>query len=168
MTILLPPPGRERLLVSLDNMSTTLSALLSSLPPGSPIWDTRPDPERFRLREIVAHLADWEEVGRGRFERTMAEDRPQIARPDVNQRAEEQGYCRTDPVKNLASFAERRTALVLWLRALPESAWGRVAHLDRIGDVSLEGLATLALGHDSYHIRQIAEWLAAARPRNPA
>jgi len=162
MTILLPPPGRERLLVSLDNTSATLSALLSPLPARNPVWDARPDPDRFRLREIVAHLADWEEVGRGRFERTAGEDRPQIARPDVNQRAEERGYDRADPVESLAGFVERRTALVLWLRSLPESTWGRVAHLERIGDVSLEGLATLVLGHDSYHLRQVAEWLAAA------
>jgi hypothetical protein len=28
-----------------------------------------------------------------------------------------------------------------------------------MGDIPMAGLAVLVLGHDSYHLRQVAEWL---------
>lgn len=47
-----------------------------------------------------------------------------------------------------------------WLRSLPEDAWECIARLERMGEIPLSGLAALALGHDSHHVRQAAEWLA--------
>lgn len=157
---MLPLPARSYLVAALDHTPATLSALLlARLPAGHPSWNTRPAPDRFSLREIVAHLADWEVVWQGRFERTIHEDIPRLDRPDLDLRAEEQGYGHTDPQICLNLFQERRSALTNWLRALPEEYWQRAAHLERIGDLPLEGLVALALGHDSYHVRQIAEWL---------
>ncbi len=155
-----PLSGRNYILAALENTPVTLSLLLSSLGASDPKWEIRPDLARFSLREIIAHVADWEEVFRGRFERTVKEDTPVILRPDPGQRAVEQGYFTADPVECLARFCHRRTAFLEWLRSLPDDAWGRIGHLDRMGDVPLEGLAALMLGHDSYHIRQIVEWLS--------
>ncbi|MBC8138268.1 MAG: DinB family protein [Fibrella sp.] len=157
---MLPMPARAYLLAALDNTPATLFALLSHLPSDSPVWDTLPQPDRFSLREIVAHLADWEHVFRERFERTINEDRPVLPRPDLNERAEEKGYADADPQECLARFREVRPAMTNWLRSLPEDAWVRVAHLERIGDLSLEGLVILMAGHDSYHIKQVTEWLS--------
>lgn len=157
---MLPTPARDYLLAALDNTPTTVIALLSSFPTDAPTWNVRPYPERFSLREIVAHLADWEEVFRERFERTVREDFPRLTRPDLDQRSEEQGYDHADPQECLARFRKQRTQSLDWLRTLSPEEWSRGAHLDRIGDLNLEGLATLMAGHDSYHLRQIAEWLS--------
>ncbi|MBC8102464.1 MAG: DinB family protein [Cytophagales bacterium] len=157
----LPLPACLYLVNSLDNTPAALTALLSPLPTNDPIWDTSPDPDRFPLREIVAHLADWEDVWRERLERTLIEDNPLIPRPDINQRAEKQGYADADPQESLAHFQERRVRLTTWLRSLPTDAWSRPARFDRMGDLTMDGLVALALAHDSYHVRQISEWLAA-------
>jgi len=157
---MLPTPARNYILSVVDNTPATLSALLSHLPADSFVWNTQPDPDRFSLREIVAHLADWEEVFRGRFERTLGEDRPLLQRPDVSQRAEDLGYGQADPTECLARFREKRASLTGWLRSLSDDDWARGAHLDRMGDIPLEALPSLVLSHDSYHLRQVAEWLA--------
>jgi len=160
---MLPTAACAYIAVALDHTPATLAALVSHLPADSPVWDARPEPDRFSLREIVAHLADWDAVWRERFERTRDEDHPLLLRPVPDERAQEQGYAHADPAECLTRFRERRTALTGWLRALPEDAWTRLAHLDRMGDIPLEGLAALALGHDAYHLRQAAEWLAAGK-----
>lgn len=82
-------------------------------------------------------------------------------RPDITERSVERGYADADPQESLARFVEKRQALTARLRSLPEGAWERIARFDRMGDTSLDGLTALALGHDSYHVRQVAEWLAA-------
>ena len=157
---MLPLPACLYITTSLENTPATVAALVSALPVGDPAWDTQPDPDRFCLREIVAHLADWEDVWRDRFERTLNEETPLILRPDVTERSEEKGYADADPQESLARFVEKRQALVALLRSLSGDAWERVARFDRMGDTSLGGLAALALGHDSYHVRQVAEWRA--------
>jgi uncharacterized damage-inducible protein DinB len=162
---MLPVPARDYLINNLDNTPATLSALLSGLQGNSPAWDVRPDPERFSLREIMAHLADWDEVWRERFERSVNEDVPLLLRPDLNQRAQEQGYAQVEPHECLARLQKERTALTGWLRSLPEGAWTCLARLERMGDIPVEGLAALVLAHDSYHLRQVAEWLAAVPRR---
>ena len=158
----LPTPARAYLLAALDNTPATLAALLSALGPSDPAWDARPHPDRFTLREVVAHLADWELIWEDRFARTAAEDNPTLTRPDAGERGAAQGYASADPVESLARIRERRAALTASLRALPDAAWERTAHLERIGDLTPGGLVALALGHDAYHLRQTAEYLAAA------
>ena len=157
--IMMPPPVRAYLINALDHTPATLSALLANLPPGDAAWDARPDPERFSLREIVAHVADWEAVWKERFERAVTEELPLLPRPDVGQRAEERGYAAADPVTSLARFQQERATLMSRLRSLPAGAWGREAHLERMGDLPLEGLVALTLAHDAYHVRQVSEWL---------
>lgn len=156
---MLPTPARNYLLVALENTPVTASALLAHLPSDNAAWNLQPEPDRFTLREIIAHLADWEDVFRTRFERTLAEMNPLLSRPDLTERAEEKRYADADPRECLSRFQEGRMDSVRWLRSLPEEAWNRTAHLDRIGDLNLEGLIALMLGHDAYHVRQVSEWL---------
>ncbi len=161
-TVMLPTAAAQYLTSAFDNAPAALAALLSHLPSASPIWDTRRDPARFSLREIVAHLADWDSVWEERFGRTVAEATPLLLRPDLDQRAAERGYATADPVECLARLRESRAGLTASLRSLPEEAWTRMATLDRMGEVPLHVLVALAVSHDSYHVRQVAEWLAAA------
>lgn len=162
---MLPTPARNYLLVALENTPITVSSLLADRSSENEVWDTQPEPDRFTLREIVAHVADWEDVFRDRFERTLDETNPFLSRPDLDKRAKEKGYAVADPQECLSRFRERRSESVRWLRSLTEEAWGRTAHLDRIGDLNLEGLIALMLGHDSYHVRQITEWLCSPTNR---
>jgi uncharacterized damage-inducible protein DinB len=149
-------PARQYLIGALDHTPATLDALLN----GEPDWNLRPDSERFSLREIVAHLADWESVWRERFERTINEEMPQLSRPDITQRSEDRCYATADPVQCLKTLREERSATTSWLRTLSPGDRDRTANLDRMGEMGLDALVALALAHDAYHLRQVAEWLA--------
>ena len=138
------------------NPPATLAALLSELSPHDLRWDAHPDPDRFSLRETVAHLNDWETIWRERFERVVTESSPLLTRPDLDERAAAQGYAAADGLASIAGFAERRTALVATLRALPPAAWQRTASLTGIGNVTLAELLSLAQCHDSHHVWQVA------------
>ena len=157
---MLSPPGHTYLVNALLHTPALLQTLLLPVPESSPVWDVRPDTDRFSLREIVAHLADWDDVWQERFARTRAETVPLLLRPDLAERAIECGYAFVDPQDALTRFAQKRLTLVEGLKIVSEADTHRVANLDRMGEMSLTGVVSLVLAHDAYHVRQVAEWLA--------
>lgn len=59
---LLLPLMRDRLMSALTGTQDVLDTMLGSLGTQDARWDTRPDPARFTLREIIAHLANYESI----------------------------------------------------------------------------------------------------------
>src|SRR5437879_4197786 len=59
---MLPVFARKYVLAGLTGSPDVLEALLKDVGPNDPAWDKRPDPERFTIREVLAHLADWEGI----------------------------------------------------------------------------------------------------------
>lgn len=123
-------------------------------------WDARPDPERFTLREMVAHLADWEEIWLQRVRRIEAEDNPFLHSVDEGAVAAEREYGIQPYGENLIRFAEGRERLVAALRSLPAGAWSRPAHREFVGDINLLQLVAMIAGHDGYHLRQALDYTA--------
>jgi hypothetical protein len=160
---MLPPGPRKYLLATIAGAPDVLEALLKPVPTTDATWDLRPDPERFTLREIVAHLADWEEVFLDRMTRTRDQERPTLQGYDEGQFAIDRDYAHSDPHANLARFRAGRAALAAFLRSLKESDWERIGVHTEIGPISLETHAVLIAGHDGYHTSQAAQWLAAAK-----
>src|SRR3712207_4543533 len=117
--------------------------------------DQRPDPDRFTLREVIAHLADWEGVWHERMQRLRDEDLPLLPGYDEGQWAIDHDYTNTDAAERLAHFREGRAALVALLQSLPADAWTRKGRHGEWGDLTLFDLASLVLGHDGYHLRQV-------------
>jgi len=58
---MLPERTRHYLLLDLDSAPDVLARMLQGVTDPA-VFDARPDPARFTLREMVAHLADWEAV----------------------------------------------------------------------------------------------------------
>ena len=54
---MLPSLARIYLISALEGTPDVLNGFLAPLGPEDQRWDFRPDPERFTLREVVAHLA---------------------------------------------------------------------------------------------------------------
>lgn len=125
---------------------------------GSVDWDKRPDPSRFTLREMIAHLADWDEIWAMRVDRFLNEDHPMLESIDEGVIAEERGYASQDPLANLELYRSRRAALVAKLRALPLESWSRTGHREFVGDMNLFEMAALITGHDGYHLKQAIEF----------
>lgn len=64
------------------------------------------------------------------------------------------------PLENLRAFGTARRQWAALLGTLTESDWERMADTEFMGPVSMEQQAVFVLAHDSYHVRQVAEWLA--------
>lgn len=115
-------------------------------------------PGRFTPREVAAHLADWEPILREERIRTGVE-RPgsPIVAYDEGQRAIERGYASADLEETLRVFAEEREKTIAYLRSLPKNAFAHtVIHPER-GEMTVDDLANMFLGHDLYHVHQLLD-----------
>ena len=122
-------------------------------------YDRRPDPERFTLREVMAHLADWEGVWRERMTAMKTQNRPTLQGYDEGQWAIDHDYAHANFAEQQRLFRDGRAALMDLLRELSPKDWERLGNHTELGPLSIEALAVQILGHDAYHLRQIAEWL---------
>ncbi|HEX5322984.1 MAG TPA: DinB family protein [Capsulimonadaceae bacterium] len=120
--------------------------------------DRRPDPQRFTIREIMAHLADWEPIYFERLRRVRDENQPLLPNYDEGQLAIEHDYAHKDLAEQIHLYRAGRSQITGFLKDLKPSDWQRTGNRPEIGMVTLEALAILIPLHDSYHLRQIAEW----------
>jgi uncharacterized damage-inducible protein DinB len=150
------PGPRKYLLGALETAPEIFRRLLQNL--SDEEADFRPDPERFTLREAIAHVADWDAIFLTRMKRTRDEDTPFLPDIDEGQLALDHGYALLDPMQQVQVLAERRALLVDFARGLAPEEWQRVAVHERAGRLTLEGLATLVALHDTYHVRQAVQW----------
>lgn len=121
------------------------------------VLDRRPDPERFTIREVLAHLADFEGVWLERMERMASEGNPDLPGVDESELAVANDYAASVPDAERRRFREGRGRLVEFLEALPAAQWDRTGR--RNGSViTIGSLAAMVLGHDGYHLREIVEW----------
>ncbi len=123
-------------------------------------YDRRPDPERFTIREAVAHLADWEGVWLERATRIIEEHHPTLPGYDEGQWAIDHDYARLDVMEQLRKFQHGRARLAAYLSGLTPVQWEREGERE-FGPISIAHQTAMVLGHDGYHLRQITEWLQA-------
>lgn len=159
---MLPEKVRTYLLGALAGAPDFFDALLRGLTDAEA--DRRPDPDRFTLREALAHLADWENVFRGRLIQTRDEERPVLQGYDEGQWAIDNDYAHADWRAQIALFRERRSGTVALLRALTPPQWERVGEHTEAGPITLEAQAVLISAHDAYHLQQIAQWRVPTAP----
>lgn len=115
--------------------------------------------DRFSPREIVAHLADWEPILLARMQQTKNQPGSTIMAYDEGLRAIEQNYAESDWVIEVDRFAALRAETKKWLETLGPDDWNLTAVHNERGPQTLYDLANLLLGHDLYHIQQLAEVL---------
>ena len=153
------PLGTHSYLVgALENGPIVLDMVLKDFSASDPFWDFRPNPERFSLREMVAHIADWNDIYRERIERTRDESNPQLPNCDEGQIAMERDYAHSDPVENLRRYRETRKPLIDVVNGLTESDWDRIGTRQSLGEMTLGEQIALCSAHDAYHIRQAVEY----------
>jgi hypothetical protein len=151
-----PVAARDYLLKALETTPLLITALLEGK---APQWDRRPDPERFTLREVLAHLADWEPIWLERVKCMATEDFPFLPSVDESALVIENDYANCDPEESIAKQRQGRAALVRFLSPLPIEAWDRTGNREFVGVLTLQQQAAMTLSHDGYHLRQIVEWL---------
>lgn len=165
---MLPPFVRKYLLAALAGTPDVLDGFLKAIPDGDPFWDFRPYPERFTLREVLAHLADWEPIFLERMIRIRDEAQPDLPSYDEGQYVLENDYAHQSPQANLVRFREGRARMHAFLQGLDPESWERTGRFLMDGpansqQTTLEAWAVEVIGHDGYHTQQVAQWRALAR-----
>ncbi len=146
------------LLQGLEASPVILSQLMKAAAPA--ILDRKPDPERFSLREVVAHLADWDTIWHERVEKIAQKAGVEILSRDPDELASKNNYSKQDPATAIKDFQEKRAKLINKLKSLDEAAWSQHGVHSQFGNISIQDIAQIALGHDGYHLQQVADWIS--------
>ncbi len=131
--------------------------------------DYKASPEKWSIRQQVAHLTDAETVMGTRIRWAAAEPGKSIVAFDQDRWAATAKYAAIPIDESLASFtAARRWTLDFLGRLTPaEREAAHILHQER-GKETLQRILTMMAGHDLNHLKQIAELRAASEKANRA
>lgn len=128
------------------------------------ILDYKPAPDKWSIREVVAHLADVEILYGYRLRQMMADDKPVIAPIDQDAWAAKLRYAVADLGELLERHRVERRGTVRLLRQLKASELSRGAfHPERNRLVTIEELIGMMAGHEPNHHAQIERLKQAAK-----
>ncbi len=144
---------------AISNTPATISILIKDATTSD--YDRRPDPDRFTIREVMGHLADWDGVWLERMSRIRDEENPFLPGYDEGQWAIDNNYSGMDVDEQLERLKEGHRKIVNLLEGLSEEDWERTGTHGELGTISIADLTTIVLAHDGHHSRQIIEWIAA-------
>jgi hypothetical protein len=115
----------------------------------------RPEPGKWSIAEIVAHLADTEIVASWRMRSIIGADGITIQPFDQDIWASVFRYAEQGTKHSLEVFETLRKNNLMMLKALPGSAWeNHGMHLER-GKETIAHIARMFAGHDTNHMLQI-------------
>lgn len=163
---------RQQKLDLYKNAYDQLAAALDRYP--EDMWDFKPGPDRWSIREILVHITDSEANSYIRCRRAIAEPGAAVMAYDENQWAMGLGYQDQDPKAALALFKHLRWMTYTLVKGLPVSAWSNTIEHPENGTMTLDDWLVIYANHVPEHIYQIQAthdaWLAAKKgqPRNPA
>jgi hypothetical protein len=117
--------------------------------------DFVPEPGKWSIRQIVAHLSDSEIAAAMRLRRIIAEENPTLEAYDQDAWATNLDYGRRKPSQALETFRRIRAENYELLKELPETAFDRVGlHTER-GPLTLKQLTQLIAEHAESHAAQL-------------
>lgn len=144
-------------LSSLEHTPKTLINIVDQVKPDR--YTDRTEPDRFTLQELVAHLADFDDIFLDRLRLAHESPGATVQSFDPDQRAVEKHYTTRDVHHELDVFENRRRDLVDFLNGLSAEDWNKTFHHPDLGDVSIDTYANLILAHDLSHISHATTYL---------
>jgi uncharacterized damage-inducible protein DinB len=144
-------------LSSLVNTPKTLVNIVDQVKPDH--YNDHTDPERFTLRELIAHLADFDDVFLDRLRLAHESPGASVGSIDPDARASEKNYATRDVHHELDVFENRRRDLVEFLTSLSPEDWQKKFHHPDLGDVTIESYANIILAHDLSHVSHATSYL---------
>lgn len=121
-------------------------------------YDTHSDPERFTLREAVAHLAEWDAIDLSRIKQIVSRPGSDIEPFDEVELAAKNGYGSLDVHEQLNLFARRRLAMIAFLETVPSEKWSLSAVHAEKGPLTVYDMANMIVAHDTYHIEHLTQY----------
>ncbi len=115
----------------------------------------RPQPGKWSIAEILAHLADAELVVGYRLRLILASNGTAIQAFDQDAWADTFSYSRRDPKTSLETFRTLRENNLRLLSSVPRGLWKNYGQHQERGQESVEHIVRLMAGHDLNHMLQI-------------
>ena len=130
-----------------------LKKLIHGLTPKQLKW--KPEPGKWSIAEILAHLADAEIVGSWRMRLIIGASGTTVQPFDQDAWASVFEYGKRDAKRSLEVFRVIRENNLAMLKALPPESWDNFGmHLER-GKETITHMTRMFAGHDTNHVRQI-------------
>ena len=126
---------------------------------------TRPEPGKWSVGEILAHLADTELVGGFRMRLILGENGATIQAFDQDEWAEKLNYRKRDPQKSLKTFRALRGNNLSLLTSLPAPMWENFGMHTERGKETVTRIVEMFAGHDINHLTQIERIVARKRKK---
>ena len=115
----------------------------------------RPEPGRWSITEILAHLVDTEIVVSWRMRMVIGQSGVPIQAVDQDVWAQTFNYPRQDPQVSLETFRVLRENNLRMLRALPQHLWENYGMQSERGKETLADIVRVYAGHDLNHLAQV-------------
>jgi uncharacterized damage-inducible protein DinB len=144
---------------ALAHTPSRIAALVTAAAPER--WARRPRTGVWAPVEVLAHLADAELVFGARLRLVLTTDRPALQPFDGAALAGRAAYLGWPPELALERFRTRRGQTTERLLACSAAELARVGVDPTRGEVTVADLVALALAHDTDHVAQMRERLAA-------
>lgn len=112
-------------------------------------------PDKWSVRQILAHLSDAEMVAGDRVRRIIAENHPTLVGYDQELWAKNLDYQRRKTSQSLETFRRLRGENYDLLKEIPEAAFERTANHTERGTITLHQHVRLMAEHAESHARQL-------------
>lgn len=142
---------------SLENTPKTLVNIVDQVKPDRYTQHTEPD--RFNLIEMVAHLADFDDIFLDRLRYAHESPGVTVTSFDPDVRAEEKHYGSRDIHHELDVFENRRRDLVEFLDTLGPDDWKKSFVHPDLGEVTIDEYANIILAHDLSHLSHATTYM---------
>jgi hypothetical protein len=115
----------------------------------------RPEPGKWSIAEILAHLADSEIVLSWRMRMAICQNGAPLQATGQDRWAKILDYARQDPKVSLETFRVLRENNLRMLGALPKDLWENYGMHSERGKESVDQIVRLYAGHDLNHLAQM-------------
>src|ERR1700730_15943805 len=136
-----------------DTTAKKLAQLVKGLPASK--LRKRPEPDKWSIAEILAHVGDTEIAVGWRLRSILASPGTPIQGFDQDVWVAVGHYEKRDPLKCIEQFRAAREANLVLLKSLTPEQWKHSGMHSERGDESIERIVTLICGHDINHLEQI-------------
>lgn len=147
------PQERTRLLDSYETAPADLENAIIGLP--DRVWDFKPAPDRWSIREIVFHVADADVNGYIRCRTAIAEPGKRIMAYDQDRWTKALNHEGRSVKDALELFALIRKITTRLLRSLPDATWAHTIDHSENGIMTLDRWLEIYERHPRSHIEQI-------------
>lgn len=142
---------------SLENTPKTLVNIVDQVKPDK--YTEHTDPDRFNLTEMVAHLADWDDIFLDRLRLAYESPGMTVESFDPEVRAEQKHYSTRDIHHELDVFENRRRDLVDFLNRLTPEDWNKQFDHPDLGRTTIDEYANIIMAHDLSHLSHAASYM---------